>query len=85
MLHETVSVVYGENVPQETPVSEVVSVTPDPTITIAPGQVLMLKWTAEKKAGTPGVMGIDDVSVTFSAPDGPRGLVIKIADSARMK
>ena len=84
-LHETVSVVYGENVPQETPVSEVVSVTPDPTITVAPGQVLMLKWTAEKKVGTPGVMGIDDVSVTFSAPEGPRGLVIKIADSARIK
>lgn len=81
VLHKTESVVYGETVPQETPVFESVSVAPDPEISIAPGQVLMLKWTAEKKSGTPGMMGIDDVTVTFERVVVPRGFTIRLADN----
>ena len=41
----------------------------------------MLKWTAEKKSGTPGMMGIDDVTVTFERVVVPRGFTIRLADN----
>ena len=69
--------VYGAGEPHDTPVSTPVTVNPEGGISIAPGQVLMLKWTIHSlKGGTPGMMGIDDVTVTF---EGPRGLSIRIA------
>lgn len=69
--------VYGTGDPHDTPVSTSVPVNPEGGIPIAPGQVLMLKWTIHSlKGGTPGMMGIDDVTVTF---EGPRGLSIRIA------
>ena len=71
------SEVYGMGEPHDTPVSTSVAVNPEGGIPIAPGQVLMLKWTIHSlKGGTPGMMGIDDVTVTF---EGPRGLSIRIA------
>ncbi len=75
------SVVYGTGEPHDTPVSTPVTVNPEGGVSIAPGQVLMLKWTIHSlKGGTPGMMGIDDVTVTF---EGPRGLFIRIANRTR--
>ena len=69
--------VYGTGEPHDTPVSTSVPVNPEGGIPIAPGQVLMLKWTIHSlKGGTPGMMGIDDVTVTFQ---GSVGLSIRIA------
>lgn len=67
-LGSTQSIVYGEGVTHDTPVSTPVSINnPMDEITIAPGQVLMIKWTIHslKSGGTPGMMGIDDVNVEF--------------------
>ena len=73
--------VYGTGEPHDTPVSTPVTVNPEGGISIAPGQVLMLKWTIHSlKGGTPGMMGIDDVTVTFEAP---QGLSIRIANRTR--
>ena len=81
-LGSTQSVAYGEGVTHDTPVSTPVELVPSEGISIAPGKVLMLKWTIHSlKSGKPGMMGIDDVTVTFS--NGTRGLVIKLADSTR--
>ena len=81
-LGSTQSAVYGEGVAHDTPVSTPVELGPSEGISIAPGKVLMLKWTIRSlKSGKPGMMGIDDVTVTFS--NGTRGLVIKLADSTR--
>ena len=78
----TQSTVYGSEDVHDTPVSTPVAVTPAEEISIAPGQVLMLKWTIHSlKSGKPGMMGIDDVTVTFAS--GTRGLVIRLAGSTR--
>ena len=79
----TQSTVYGEEDVHDTPVSTPVEVAPVEEISIAPGQVLMIKWTIHSlKSGKPGMMGIDDVVVTFS--NGSRGLAIKIANSSHV-
>ena len=78
----TQSTVYGAEDVHDTPVSTPVEATPAEEISIAPGQVLMLKWTIHSlTSGKPGMMGIDDVTVTFS--NKPRGIVIKLAGGAR--
>lgn len=78
----TQSTVYGAEDVHDTPVSTPVEATPAEEISIAPGQVLMLKWTIHSlTSGKPGMMGIDDVTVTFS--NKPRGIVIKLAGSTR--
>ena len=78
----TQSTVYGAEDVHDTPVSTPVEATPAEDISIAPGQVLMLKWTIHSlTSGKPGMMGIDDVTVTFS--NKPRGIVIKLAGGAR--
>ena len=81
-LVSTQSTVYGAEDAHDTPASTHVEFVPSEGISIAPGKVLMLKWTIHSlKSGKPGMMGIDDVTVTFS--NGTRGLVIKLADSTR--
>ena len=82
-LGSTQSAVYGEGVAHDTPVSTPVELVPSEGVsTIAPGKVLMLKWTIHSlKSGKPGMMGIDDVKVTFSSK--PRGLVLKLAGTSR--
>ena len=83
-LASTNSVVYGAEESHDTPVSTQVTVNPTEEITIAPGQVLMIKWTIHSlKSGKPGMMGIDDVTVTFDVAEGSQGLVIKIAGGTR--
>lgn len=78
VLASTESVVYGAADVHETPVSTPVTANPEDEISIMPGQVLMLKWTIHSlKAGTPGMMGIDDVSVIFGHK--AQGLSIRIA------
>ena len=81
-LGSTQSTVYGAEDVHDTPVSTPVEATPAEEISIAPGQVLMLKWTIHSlTSGKPGMMGIDDVMVTFL--NKPRGIVIKLAGGAR--
>ena len=81
-LGSTQSTVYGSEEVHDTPDSTSVEIIPAEEISIAPGQVLMIKWTIHSlKSGKPGMMGIDDVTVTFSS--GTRGLVIKLAGSTR--
>ena len=78
----TQSTVFDAEDVHDTPDSIPVAVTPAEEISIAPGQVLMLKWTIHSlKSGKPGMMGIDDVTVTFAS--GTRGLVIRLAGSTR--
>ncbi len=78
VLASTESVVYGAADVHETPVSTPVTANPEDEISIMPGQVLMLKWTIHSlKAGKPGMMGIDDVSVIFGHK--VQGLSIRIA------
>lgn len=78
VLASTESVVYGTEASHDTPVSTPITVSPEAEVSIAPGQVLMLKWTIHSlKAGKPGMMGIDDVSVIFG--NKARGLSISIA------
>lgn len=82
-LGSTQSVVYGTEDAHDTPVSTPVEIVPSEGISIAPGQVLMIKWTIHSlKSGKPGMMGIDNVTVTFSS--GSRGLAIKIADNSHV-
>jgi hypothetical protein len=78
----TQSTVYGVEDVHDTPDSTSVEATPVEDISIAPGQVLMLKWTIHSLTfGKPGMMGIDDVTVTFL--NKPRGIVIKLAGGTR--
>ena len=75
------SVVYAAGEPHDTPVCTPVSVNPAGGISIAPGQVLMLKWTIHSlTGGKPGMMGIDDVTVTF---EGAPGLTMIFAGRTR--
>ena len=77
----TQSTVFDAEDVHDTPDSIPVAVTPAEEISIAPGQVLMLKWTIHSlKSGKPGMMGIDNVTVTFSSK--PRGIVIKLAGTS---
>ena len=79
-LASTESVVYGTGDPHDTPVSTPVMVNPEEEISIAPGQVLMLKWTIHSlNGGKPSMMGIDDVSVTFEPAK--QGLLLRIAST----
>ena len=65
-LGSTQSVVYGAEDVHDVPVSVPVEITPAVDISIAPGQVLMIKWTIHSlESGKPGMMGIDDVKVDF--------------------
>ena len=80
-LAATESVVYGAGEPHDTPVSTPVAVNPAGGISIAPGQVLMLKWTIHSlNGGKPGMMGIDNVTVIF---EGAPGLSIIFAKTTR--
>lgn len=73
--------VYGSEDPHDTPVSAPVSL--NPAISIAPGQVVSLKWTAQSlKKGTLSMMGIDDVTVMFAVQRSSKALVIRLADNA---
>ena len=48
---------------------------------IAPGQVLMVKRTVHSlKSGTPGMMGVDGVVLTFERGQEKPGTVIRLAD-----
>ena len=79
-LGSTQSTVYGSEDSHDTPVSTAVAITPAEEISIAPGQVLMLKWTVHSlKSGKPGMMGIDDVKVTFGVVEKPQGFAIRLA------
>lgn len=79
-LSSTQSAVYGTESIHDTPVSTPVEVTPAEEVSIAPGQVLIIKWTIHSlKSGKSAMMGIDDVTVTFSKD--PSGFVIKLAAS----
>ena len=79
----TQSTMYGAEDVHDTPVSTPVAATPAEEISIAPGQVLMIKWTIHSlTSGKPCMMGIDDVTVTFSGK--PRGLVLKLAGTSRV-
>ncbi len=81
-LGSTQSTVYGTEDVHDMPVSTPVEIAPAEEISIAPGQILMIKWTIHSlKSGKPGMMGIDDVAVTFSS--GTRGLAIKLAGNTR--
>lgn len=76
-LGSTQSTVYGEGVAHDTPASTPVEIVPPLEIPVAPGNVLMLKWTIHSlKSGKPGMMGIDDVSILFTIK--PEALQIKI-------
>lgn len=76
-LGSTQSAVYGEGVAHDTPASTPVEIVPPLEIPVAPGNVLMLKWTIHSlKSGKPGMMGIDDVSILFTIK--PEALQIRI-------
>lgn len=78
----TQSAVYGAEDAHDTPASTPVAATPAEEISVAPGQVLMIKWTIHSlKSGKPGMMGIDDVTVTFERVVVPRGFTIRLADN----
>lgn len=82
-LGSTQSAVYGEGDAHDTPVTTSVAINPDPEISVAPGQVLMLKWTVHSlTSGKPGMMAIDDVTVEFAPVILPKGLSIHIADNS---
>ena len=79
-LGSTQSTVYGTADVHDMPVSTAVAITPAEEISIAPGKVLMLKWTVHSlKSGKPGMMGIDDVTVTFGVVEKPQGFAIRLA------
>jgi len=78
-LGATHSTVYESGDKPETAVSSTVSFNPASNLTIAPGQILLLKWTVNPPAsGSAAMLGIDDVTVTF--PMSPvRGFAIRLA------
>ena len=82
-LGSTQSAVYGEGVAHDTPVSTPVEISPLPEISVAPGDVLMIKWTINSlKSGKPGMMGIDNVTVEFAPVSVSKGFSIHIANHA---
>lgn len=81
-LGSTQSIVYGLEDSHDTPVSTAVAITPTEEISIAPGKVLMLKWTVHSlKSGKPGMMGIDDVKVTLDVGELVKGFIIRLANN----
>ncbi len=59
--------IYGSEDVYGTPSILTVTPTDISAISVRPGQILMLKWTIHSlKSGTPGMMAIDDLAVTFS-------------------
>lgn len=81
-LGSTQSIVYGLEDSHDTPVSTAVAITPAEEISIAPGKVLMLKWTVHSlKSGKPGMMGIDDVKVTLDVGELVKGFIIRLANN----
>lgn len=75
----TQSDVYADDAAHDTPVSTSVEIDPADRIPVAPGRVLLLKWTVHSlKSGKPGMMGIDDVEVGFG-PGPETGFHIHIA------
>ena len=59
--------IYGSEDVYDTPSILTVTPTDISAISVRPGQILMLKWTIHSlKSGTPGMMAIDDLAVTFS-------------------
>ena len=81
-LGSTQSIVYGSEDSHDTPVSTAVAITPSEEISIAPGKVLMLKWTVHSlKSGKPGMMGIDDVKVTLDVGELVKGFIIRLANN----
>ena len=82
-LGATQSLVYSAEDVHGTPVSTPVDIVPAEEISVAPGQVLMIKWTIRSlKSGKAGMMGIDDVSVKFTQQPLMRRTVIRIVDNA---
>ena len=80
-LGSTQSTVYGSDDAHDTPVSTPVEVGSE-DISIAPGQVLMIKWTIHSlTSGKPCMMGIDDVKVEFKAIPAS-GFFLKIVDTS---
>ena len=80
-LATTQSTVYNGEKP-DAAVSTPVSVAPESDLGIAPGQVLMIKWTINPPAGgKAAMMGIDDVSVVFARLQ-TRGFAIRLADTS---
>ena len=80
-LDSTQSTVYGTADVHDTPVSTAVAITPAEKISIAPGKVLMLKWTMHSlKSGKPCMMGIDDVKVTLDVGELVKGFIIRLAN-----
>lgn len=76
-LASTQSAVYGEGVAHDTSVSTPVTVEQEAGVSVAPGQVLMLKWTIHSlKSGKPGMMAVDDLEVRFAPA--ARAFVISI-------
>ena len=68
--------IYGSEDVYDTPSILTVTPTDISAISVRPGQILMLKWTIHSlKSGTPGMMAIDDLAVTFSRA---RALVLHI-------
>ena len=82
-LGATQSLVYSAEDVHGTPVSTPVDIVPAEEISVAPGQVLMIKWTIRSlKSGKAGMMGIDDVSLKFTQQPLMRRTVIRIVDNA---
>lgn len=82
-LGSTQSAVYGEGDAHDTPVTKSIAINPDLEISVAPGQVLMIKWTIHSlKSGKPGMMGIDNVTVEFAPVSVPKGFSIHIAGNS---
>lgn len=82
-LGATQSLVYSAEDVHDTPVSTPVDIVPAEEISVAPGQVLMIKWTIHSlKSGKSGMMGIDDVSLKFTQQPIMRRTVIRIVDNA---
>jgi hypothetical protein len=82
-LCSTESSVYGEGDAHDTPVSAAVNVGPE--IVVAPGRVLLLKWTISPPAsGNAAMMGIDAVSVTFVKSQ-QQGFFLRLANNSRIR
>ena len=83
-LASTQSSVYSQGDAHGTPEATPVLVNPEPSIRIAPGQVLSLKWTVRSlESGSAGMMAVDDVTVTFTdAGSMNAGFSIRIANKS---
>ena len=74
--------IYGSEDAHDTPSILTVMPTEASSISVRPGQILMLKWTVHSlKSGTPGMMAIDDLTVTFTSAF--RSFVIHLVDRGK--